>query len=74
MTLESELAQLWLREMPTGVYDPRWLRCQTASGDVMALAFTLSRNSPNYTGRIDDQEMLHNVRTGVPAGPPRKTG
>ena len=57
-----ELDRLWLREMPTGVYDPRWLRCQTAGGDVMALAFTLSRRSPSFTGRIADPEMLHILR------------
>jgi len=54
----DELDRLWQREMPTGVYDPRWLRCQTAGGEVMALAFTLSRRSPNYTGRIADDDML----------------
>lgn len=58
----EELDRLWLREMPTGVYDPRWLRCQTAHGDVMALAFTLSRRSPNYTGRIDDPALLAILR------------
>lgn len=54
--------RLWQREMPLPVYDPRWLRCQTATGDVLALAFTLSRRSPNYTGRIDDHQMLHILR------------
>jgi glutathione-specific gamma-glutamylcyclotransferase len=58
----DELDRLWLREMPNGVYDPRWLRCQTAGGDVMALAFTLSRRSPNFTGRIADPEMLRILR------------
>lgn len=58
----AELDRLWHREMPTGVYDPRWLRCQTAAGEVMALAFTLSRRSPNFTGHIDDQEMLRILR------------
>jgi cation transport protein ChaC len=58
----DELDRLWLREMPTGVYDPRWLRCQTAQGTVMALAFTLSRRSPNYTGRIDDPALLDILR------------
>ena len=58
----DELDRLWLREMPTGVYDPRWLRCQTDAGEVMALAFTLSRRSPNYTGRIDDPAMLAILR------------
>jgi cation transport protein ChaC len=59
---DAELARLWLREMPTGVYDPRWLRCQTSGGDVMALAFTLSRRSPGFMGPIDDQQMLHILR------------
>ncbi len=58
----DELPRLWLREMPTGVYDPRWLRCQTAAGEVNALAFTLSRRSPNFTGRLADPEMLHILR------------
>jgi cation transport protein ChaC len=58
----DELERLWQREMPTGVYDPRWLPCQTPHGTVDALAFTLSRRSPNFTGRIDDAQMLHILR------------
>ncbi|WP_422824000.1 gamma-glutamylcyclotransferase [Variovorax robiniae] len=46
------LGRLWLREMPTGVYDPRWLDCNTPGGKVRALAFTLSRRSPNFTGEL----------------------
>jgi len=46
------LATLWQREMPTGVYDPRWLHCRTPHGPVSALAFTLSRRSPNFTGQL----------------------
>jgi len=49
---EEVLHKLWEREMPTGVYDPRWLRCLTPHGPVPALAFTLSRQSPNYAGRL----------------------
>jgi glutathione-specific gamma-glutamylcyclotransferase len=59
---ESELDRLWAREMPTGVYDPRWLACRTPQGPVMALAFTLSRRSENYMGAIDDAQMLHILR------------
>ena len=44
--------KLWLREMPTGVYDARTLRCETHQGQVPALAFTLSRRSPNFTGEL----------------------
>lgn len=49
---EEVLHRLWEREMMTGVYDPRWLRCDTSQGSVRALAFTLSRRSPSYTGKL----------------------
>ena len=60
---EAELERLWEREMPTGVYDPRFLVCRTSRGPVSALAFTLSRTSPNHTGPIADEDMLHILRT-----------
>ena len=47
---------LWDREMVNAVYDPRWLPCQTPHGTVKALAFTLSRKSPNHTGVLPDHE------------------
>jgi cation transport protein ChaC len=59
---DAELERLWLREMPTGVYEPRWLRCRTAEGDVTALGFTLSRSSPNYTGPLTDDALLEIFR------------
>lgn len=59
---EDELRRLWLREMPTGVYDPRFLNCDTAQGPVPALAFTLARRSPAHTGPIGDEQMLAILR------------
>lgn len=59
---EDELQRLWQREMPTGVYDPRWLPCRTPHGTVRALAFTLDRASPAHTGEIADAEMLEILR------------
>ena len=50
------LTRLWAREMMTGVYDPKWLACQTTHGPVRALAFTLSRKSPSHTGTLSDEE------------------
>ena len=49
---DEVLERLWSREMPTGVYEPRWLRCQTETGPVQALAFTLPTISPQNTGRL----------------------
>lgn len=51
------LPRLWDREMPNPVYDPRWLRCRTTEGPVQALAFTLSRRSPNFTGDLQPHEL-----------------
>jgi cation transport protein ChaC len=60
--VEAELGRLWAREMPTGVYDPRMLRAATHTGEVHALAFTLSRRSPAWLPHLPDGELLHILR------------
>lgn len=50
------LQHLWAREMPNPVYDPCWLPARTPQGTVRALAFTLSKRSPSYTGCMSDSE------------------
>jgi len=54
--VEARMPALWAREMPNPVYDPKWLLCQTDQGPVRALAFTLSRRSPNHTGLLSDTQ------------------
>jgi glutathione-specific gamma-glutamylcyclotransferase len=61
--VETELRRLWDREMPSGVYDPKWLACRTPQGPVRALAFTLSKRSPSHTGAIPDGELVEILRT-----------
>ena len=61
-TADRELERLWQREMPTGVYDPRWLPCATPHGPVSALAFTLSRRSEAFVPNLADEQMLHILR------------
>ncbi len=56
---DEVLQKLWLREMVTGVYDPRWLPCTTPRGPVNALAFTLSRKSTNFTGELAHEHYRH---------------
>jgi glutathione-specific gamma-glutamylcyclotransferase len=58
----DELERLWAREMPGGVYDPKWLPCRTPAGPVTALAFTLSPRSPNFTGRLHDEDLVDVLR------------
>ena len=52
----NALPRLWEREMPNAVYDPKWLRCQTLQNgrktSITALAFTLSKSSPDHTGEL----------------------
>lgn len=61
----EQMERLWRREMPTGVYDPKWLSCRTTQGRVNALAFTLSRSSPAHTGPIPDAQMLEILRCAI---------
>jgi cation transport protein ChaC len=58
----TELTRLWEREMPTGVYDPKWLACNTAQGRIRGLAFTLNRGSPSFTGRLPDERLIDILR------------
>jgi cation transport protein ChaC len=58
----AELQRLWQREMPNAVYDPRFLPCRTAQGEVRALAFTLSRRSPSFVATMAEHELLHVFR------------
>ena len=59
----TEIERLWEREMPTGVYDPKWLACRTAQGSVNALAFTLSHTSESHTGAMSDSQILDIFRS-----------
>jgi cation transport protein ChaC len=49
---DEVLTRLWAREMPMDVYTPCWLPCATPQGPVKALAFTLPRSSPSFTGDL----------------------
>jgi cation transport protein ChaC len=61
------LTRLWKREMVTAVYDPKFLVCHTTHGPVTALAFTLSRKSPNHAGELSEEEYqrIFSTATGI---------
>lgn len=63
--VKAELPRLWNREMPTGVYDPKWLSCRTPLGPVRGLAFTLSPKSPAHTGALPDEQIVEILREAV---------
>ena len=57
--VKQTIEKLWFREMPNNVYTTRWLQCPTPHGPVNALAFTLPRNSPSYTGNLSPLQYQH---------------
>jgi len=56
--VEADLGRLWDREMPSAVYDPKWVPCRTVDGRLQALAFTLARSSPSHVGAVPDDTMV----------------
>jgi cation transport protein ChaC len=60
--VKQTIEKLWFREMPNNVYTTRWLQCPTPKGLVNALAFTLPRNSPSYTGELSPAQYRHIFR------------
>jgi cation transport protein ChaC len=59
---DEALERLWAREMVTGVYDPRFVPAHTPRGTVPALAFTLSRRSPQCHAQLEEAQLLHILR------------
>ncbi|HUO90929.1 MAG TPA: gamma-glutamylcyclotransferase [Rhizomicrobium sp.] len=53
--IESELSILWMREMLSGVYEPRWVNADVEGlGRTRALAFVINRYHPRYEGVLED--------------------
>ena len=49
----DELHLLWRREMVTGSYQPKWVAVQAADRRMVALAFTIKHDHPQYAGKLD---------------------
>jgi cation transport protein ChaC len=58
------LKYLHKREMKNEVYTPRWLPVITPIGKVEAYCFVVVRNHKQYTGKLQDDEMLKLIRQG----------
>ena len=48
----DELHLLWRREMVVGAYRPRWVRLDGDGRELVALAFVVRRDHPQYAGRL----------------------
>ena len=53
----DELHLLWRREMVVGSYRPKWVGVQAGNRQLVALAFTIKHDHPQYAGKlpIDEQ-------------------
>lgn len=58
--VDTELKSIFMRELMTGSYKPRWVRLETDRGPARALTFTANRNHISYAGRVPlDQVAAH---------------
>ncbi|MEI2417432.1 gamma-glutamylcyclotransferase [Orrella sp. JC864] len=60
--VDKILPKLWVREMTTGSYLPRWLNCATDRDAVRALVFVMNRDGPGYVGELPLDEQLAIIR------------
>ena len=53
----DELHLLWRREMVVGSYRPEWVTMRSGERELVALAFVVRRDHPQYAGRlrVDDE-------------------
>lgn len=58
-------AALWTREMLTGAYKPRWVKCDNETGSVKALAFLLNRTCSEYTGHLPEDRLISVIKAAV---------
>jgi cation transport protein ChaC len=51
--VESELTILWMREMVSGAYEPRWVNADVdGQGRTRVLTFVINRYHPRYEGAL----------------------
>ena len=57
---------LHLREMVTGVYEPRWLKVRLENDRIAtALAYVADRRHPQYAGKLDVAEIARRIRAAI---------
>jgi len=60
--VESELSILWLREMMSGAYEPRWVNAEIAElGRSRVLAFVSNRSHPRYEGQLAEEKAAQRI-------------
>jgi len=63
----DELHLLWRREMVTGAYDPKWIKLDADGKPLVALAFVIRRDHPQYAGQLPIDEQSRVIATACGA-------
>lgn len=59
----DELHLLWRREMVVGSYAPRWVALQSEGRPIVALAFVVKRDHPQYAGALPPERQAEVIAT-----------
>jgi cation transport protein ChaC len=57
----DELHLLWRREMVVGSYRPEWVKIRSGDRDLVALAFVVRRDHPQFAGRMSVDEEARTI-------------
>jgi cation transport protein ChaC len=63
----DELHLLWRREMVTGAYDPKWVKLDADGKPLVALAFVIRRDHPQYAGQLPLDEQARVIASACGA-------
>jgi len=61
--IEEELDVVWAREMPTGSYEPTWVRLHSGGETLHAIAFVIKRDQPRYACKIPIETVAKSIAT-----------
>ncbi|GLQ05712.1 gamma-glutamylcyclotransferase [Sneathiella chinensis] len=62
--VESETTILWMREMLTGAYKPKWCRLQSDGHMFTGMTFVVNRDHPRYVQQMSREETLQRIARG----------
>jgi cation transport protein ChaC len=63
----DELHLLWRREMVVGSYHPKWVGVHSGDRDLIALAFTVKHDHPQYAGKLPLEEQARVIANAAGA-------
>ncbi len=62
--IESETEILWMREMISGAYQPKWIKMRTEDGTLEGFTFVVNREHKRYRGDTDLRETAQALKRG----------